>query len=196
MLRRVGLVSVCSSIARLNNDEGIYVQCALVIYTQIFMILFALDFKGREAPPDRGSRRERAVRTSSRPAFRRCNLGPGRRPFAGATSPHLPLPSVVIRPVRDGGHTPPLVWNDTNPPSPAAARQGIHDGCSGESHTYVALLSKVDSSFARVRCWGYLFHHFRFKNHLQTSVQKQHNLLSLVRHRRKDGHETCPFMDL
>ena len=31
------------------NDVGIYVQCALVIYTQIFMILFALDFKGREA---------------------------------------------------------------------------------------------------------------------------------------------------
>ena len=31
------------------NDVGIYVQCALVIYAQIFMILFALDFKGREA---------------------------------------------------------------------------------------------------------------------------------------------------
>ena len=31
------------------NDVSIYVQCALVIYTQIFMILFALDFKGREA---------------------------------------------------------------------------------------------------------------------------------------------------
>jgi hypothetical protein len=31
------------------NDVGIYVQCALVIYTQILMILFSLDFKGREA---------------------------------------------------------------------------------------------------------------------------------------------------
>jgi hypothetical protein len=31
------------------NDVGIYVQCALVIYTQIFMILFVIDFKGREA---------------------------------------------------------------------------------------------------------------------------------------------------
>ena len=31
------------------NDVGVYVQYALVVYTQIFMILFALDFKGREA---------------------------------------------------------------------------------------------------------------------------------------------------
>jgi hypothetical protein len=49
-----------------------------------------------------------------------------------------------------------------------AQTQRNGDGCSGESHASVALLSMRSSRYARARCWGYshLFHQFRSKNTL------------------------------
>jgi hypothetical protein len=58
--------------------------------------------RAAHAPPQAGHRRshpvarERIVRTSSRPPFRRCALELERCLSAGAHSPHLPLPSVTV----------------------------------------------------------------------------------------------------
>jgi hypothetical protein len=69
-----------------------------------------------------------------------------------------------------------VVFTLRNPPKgmhKPAQTQPNGDGCSGESHAYVALLSKGEPRAREPG--GCLFDHFRGKKYLQTTAQKHHN---------------------